>query len=417
MTVSPVPEPVAAHLGRVLNALPETWWLLVHYGDPRGATGAPRWEIEQDFDRRRGRVQSSDYEQVIVDIQARLSEAVQHGDLEDALTEVLPGPMYADGPRLPGHSIPQFHAEVAAGQWFLGELAAGRCHQMSWASRIWPMYRGGGPLAGSGRPPCDTWEVPRWVVSAVESHFARVGEFDETVQALQFLKECWPRGLSDSGESWDVIVGDRIDELIAHAALLEGRWDMAWDYRHVGLLWGGDRLSVDDILLVRAECESTTLGPDDLHQLTLTDNGLTDFGTAHLDEVNESLDAQLRRLHSEDGTNFVAAVAERYLGRQLAASDFEEMADEIDYTVAPAELKKSWTIDTVRAGQRRFYSKPSIPTATRYATRHLADSGELGYLADIAPLTRPDVDIAAFSLEEINNARRRTESQHHRLRL
>jgi hypothetical protein len=398
MSVIPVPEPVSAHFERVLDGLPEMWWMLVH-GDPRGATGTWRWEVEQDFERRRDRIQSSGYQQTVADIQDRLSDAAVHGRLEAALTEVLPGPMYADGPHLPGHDLPQGHAELAAGQWFLSELAAGRCHQISWASRIWPMMRAGGPLAGSGLPPCDSWQVPRWVVSAVESYFARIGDFDGIVQALRFLKEAWPRDMSDSGESWDIIVGDRVDELIAHAALLEGRWGEAWSYRHVGLLWGGKRLSVDDILLVRALCESTTLVPNDVHLLTLSDNGLTDFGVAHLGEVDESLDAQLRRRHDEDGTNFVAAAAVKYLERGLEGGDFEEMADEIDYAATPAKLKKAWIHDTVRAGQRRFYSKPLIPTATRYATRHLAHSGELGYLADLAPLTRPNADIAAVFAE------------------
>jgi hypothetical protein len=55
MSVIPVPEPVSAHLDRVLDGLPERWWILVH-GDPRGATGAWRWEVEQDFERRRDRI-------------------------------------------------------------------------------------------------------------------------------------------------------------------------------------------------------------------------------------------------------------------------------------------------------------------------------------------------------------------------
>jgi hypothetical protein len=364
MVVVPVPARVASHFQRVLDELPGFSWI-----SPYSV------ESEQTI------------EQTIADVGSRLAGGSVLGNLEATLGDVLPGAMYSGEPELPAHKTPESDREFAVGLWFLGELAVGRCHQIRWEYSRWP------------NPRRDTWPVPRWVISTIESHFAGNGGYDDMVRALLFLRQAWPREASDSGESWDDWIGDRVDELIAHAALLEARWEHAWSYRHIGLLWGDRRLSVDVILLIRALCADTSLSADDVHQITLSDNGLTDFGMSHIDEVDRSLTAQLQRLHDEYGTNFVAASAARYLGRALDDNDFEEMADEIDYAVDPAGLTRSWTHMTLSISHLRFYSTSQIPDATRYATRHLSTIYELDYVADQALPTGSNPDFLTFFRE------------------
>ncbi len=364
MAVVTVPALVASYFRRILDELQESSRIPSYSSDYRQS-------IQQN----------------IADARDRLTEGSASGSLEAALGDILPGALYSGQPVLPAHNTPASDREFAVGLWVLGELASGWCHRVRWEYTRWP------------DPRRDTWPVPRWVISAIESCFARNGGYDEMVPALLFLKEAWPREASDSGESWDIIVGDRIDELIAHGSLLEARWDNAWTYRHIGLLWGDRRLSVDVILLIRALCADTSLSSDDVHQITLSDNGLTDFGMSHIDEVDRSLTAQLQRLHDEYGTNFVAASAAKYLGRALDDGDFEEMADGIDYAVDPAGLMRSWTHMTLSISHLRFYSTSQIPDATRYATRHLSTIYKLDYLADQALPTGSNPDFLTFFRE------------------
>lgn len=159
----------------------------------------------------------------------------------------------------------------------------------------------------------------------------------------RFLKDRDYRELAvsfDSLRSEDPDGTQHLTRWQADAALLAEKWGAAWEFRRLGLIESNRRITIEDIINVRARCTERSLSPHDLHLFLLSNNGLTQWGCDHLSQINSALGRYLNDLHREKRTNPLQEFYDRYAGRDLSDDDFAEVAEACDYSVSPELLRR-----------------------------------------------------------------------------
>ncbi len=159
---------------------------------------------------------------------------------------------------------------------------------------------------------------------------------------------------SDSLRSDDPDGTKHLDRWQADAALLGSEWDAAWGFRAIGLLEENRRITMEDVINVRARCRERVLSVEDLRHFVLSNNGLTPWGNQNLNDVNAALDTLLTNVYGAANSNPLQMLHDKYGNRDLAEDDFAEIVDMCDYSISPDALKahmegEKYSIDHYRA--------------------------------------------------------------------
>jgi len=172
--------------------------------------------------------------------------------------------------------------------------------------------------------PCQTCRCAQEIIHG----FLKDGDYRELAVSFDSLRIEDPDGTQHL-RRWQV-----------DAALLAEEWDAAWEFRGLGLLESTRRITVEDIINVRARCRERSLSADDVHLFLLSDNGLTPWGSDHLPQINSVLERYLADLHREHETNPLQEFYDRYSGREPTEDDLMEVAEACDYAVSPELLRR-----------------------------------------------------------------------------
>lgn len=124
------------------------------------------------------------------------------------------------------------------------------------------------------------------------------------------------------------------------AALIAQEWDVAWQYRHMGLLQANRRITLEDLVHIRRRCSSAHVSAEDLHLIVLSDDGLTSWGIEHLEEVNATAQAYLSDFYDSEGTNPVFALQARFAYDPPSDEDLADIADECGGLVTAEAMRQ-----------------------------------------------------------------------------